>query len=141
MITLCIFLMVSVTAALAMMFRSKKPSPRASEIMFPVSPDNIVPAAPKPMKRERTMRSRRPRNGFDRLTCRDVGEVVIIDCRDRHSFRRVTRAIDQVCGARKRGLDHKRYVRERKVTVHKEEMPSIALALHGAKYHELRATA
>ena len=135
MITFCIFLMVSVTATLVAMFRSKRSFPRATSIILP----DILPAAPKLKKVERRMRSKRPKNGFDGLTCRDVGEVVIIDCRDRYSFRRVTRAIDHVCGARKRGLDHKRYVRERQVIIHGNEMPTITLALYGAKYRELRA--
>lgn len=90
---------------------------------------------------EQHYKPKRQNNTLSGLECTQVGEIIIIECANRSNYRQVTRAIDRVCGARKRGIDHLRKVRMKTVLVHERDIRMIESALKGASYHELRRLA
>ena len=99
----------------------------------------IVPAAPTPIKSEPArVKSRRPKDPRRGLKYTQFGNVVVIECGGRNGYRAVTRAIDTVCGAQRKGLDHRRNARERKVIVLNKDIPILRMAMGGASYHRLR---
>ena len=105
----------------------------------PLTMPAFVPAMPKPVRLDVHFKPQRPKDALAGLECTQVGGVVVISCGDRRHSRRVTRAVDKVCNAWRKGLDHRRHVRERDVIVLARDMKAIHKAMGGASYHELRA--
>lgn len=104
----------------------------------------IVPAAPLPIKVPVSLRikPRRPVDPWRELEVTRAGDIVAIECGTRRKYRAVTHAIDRVCSAQKRGLYHRRQVRERNVIVLAEDLSTIYCAMTGTlSFKELRAIA
>jgi len=122
-------------------------TPTHTDVPDPNDPEqmpNFVPAAPLPIMVPVPLRikPKRPVDPWRELEVTRVGAIAAIECGTRRRYRAVTRAIDMVCSAQKRGLDHRRQVRERNIIVLAEDLPTIYCAMTGAlSFKELRAAA
>lgn len=83
------------------------------------TPEVFLPQAPKPLHAPEQIPTLPMRR---RVRYQTKGELIILLCEDRRTYRRVTKGIDKLAQEDGRGVRHKRMTRDRVILLHESEL-------------------